>query len=306
MNDIKKIPVILDTDICDDIDDLYNLMVCIMDPRIELKAVTVVYSQVVKKARFVAKIFRLMGVKDVPIGVGTRMPRTRLEKYQYNPPFKSLICYDKYVKAEDPENSLTFPSAQSVLKKVLDENEHLNIVCIGSLSNIGEMLSSYPNPQDKIDLISVMGGEIERQHPEHNICCDPEAAQVVLNSGVPCFLGTYDQSFLITFPEKDLETYFPDPETNIVHNIFRECHNLWWGKDPNIYDLAPLYYLLHPEFFETCDCKVNVELNGTFTRGYTVADFDAEDKNVKYSKKINHSAIVRSAISIYNSKEYRF
>ncbi|MBQ0104955.1 MAG: nucleoside hydrolase [Armatimonadetes bacterium] len=300
---MKKIPVILDTDICDDIDDLYALMVCIMHPRIELKAVTLVYSEVVKKARFVSKIFRLMNVQNIPIGIGTRISRTRIEKNQMNPKFDNLICYDKFVKPEDPENALSYPSAQEVLKKVLDEtDEKVNIVCIGSLSNIGEMLGSYPNPQDKINLISLMGGEIEKQMSEHNIMCDPEAAQVVFNSGINCFMGTFFQTKAITFPEKNLNKYFQDPENNTVHKIFRECHDLWWGTDPYIYDLAPLYYLLNPELYETEEIGVKVELNGTYTRGYTVPVYDTENKNVRYSKKINQPEIVRLATDLYNGK----
>lgn len=300
---MNKIPVILDTDICDDIDDLYTLMACIMHPRIELKAVTLVYSQVLKKARFVSKIFRLMGVENIPIGVGTRISGTRLIKNQMEPPFEDLIFYDKFVKPEDPENSLVYPSAQEVLKKVLDETEEkTNIVCIGSLSNIGEMLASYPYPQDKINMISIMGGEIEKQHAEHNILCDPEAAQIVFNSGLPVFMGTFWETRAITFPKTDLNKYFPNPESNVVHKIFRECHDLWWGTDPNIYDLGPLYYLLNPELFETEEIGVKVELEGTFTRGYTVPVFDTDKKNVKYSKKINQQAIVKLATDLYNNK----
>lgn len=298
-----KIPVILDTDICDDIDDLYNLMVCIMHPRIELKAVTIVYSKVQKKAEFVAKIFRLMGVKDVPIGIGTKISRKRLELGQFQPPFENLLSYAKYVTEDDPEVNMKFPSAQEVLKNVLDNTkEKVNIVCIGSLSNIGELLGTYPNPEDKIKLISIMGGEIEAQMAEHNILCDPEAAQTVLSYGLPVFIGTFHQTKQITYPEKDIEKYFPNPDTNIIHNIFRKCHEYWTGKDPYIYDLAPLYYLLNPELFETIDCRVNVELEGRLTRGYTVPDFEAINKNVKYSHKINQKEIVRLATNLYKGK----
>ena len=104
-------------------------------------------------------------------------------------------------------------TAQEVLKKTLDETEEkVNIVCIGSLSNIGELLSYYPNPNDKINMISIMAGEIEKQHPEHNIMCDPEAAQVVLSYGLPVFLGTFHQARMISFPEEDLKKYFPNPD----------------------------------------------------------------------------------------------
>ena len=149
-----------------------------------------------------------------------------------------------------------------------------------------------------------MGGEIEAQWPEHNILCDPEAAQVVLGYGLPVFLGTFYEAKAITFPESKLAEYFPNPETNVIHKIFRECHDLWWGKDPAIYDLAPLYYLIHPELYETIDCRVNVELEGKYTRGYTVPDFEHPNKNVKYSHKINQQKIVDLAMELYNKNDY--
>ena len=64
------VPIVLDTDIGDDIDDMYALYLALLHPELELRAVTTAHRSSQRKARFVAKALRIAGVTDIPIGAG--------------------------------------------------------------------------------------------------------------------------------------------------------------------------------------------------------------------------------------------
>ena len=63
------------------------------------------------------------------------------------------------------------------------------MIAIGPLTNIAILLTSYPEVQPFIKEIVLMGGSTGRGNvtplAEFNIYCDPEAAQIVFNSGLP-------------------------------------------------------------------------------------------------------------------------
>jgi inosine-uridine nucleoside N-ribohydrolase len=68
----RAVPVILDTDIGDDIDDTWALALLLRSPELDLKLVVTDYGDTVYRARLVAKLLQAAGRTDVPIGVGVR------------------------------------------------------------------------------------------------------------------------------------------------------------------------------------------------------------------------------------------
>jgi len=302
----EKIPVIFDTDICDDIDDLYALLVCILHPKIDLKAVTVVYSEVLPKAKYVAKIFRMLGVTDVPIGIGARVSKTRILKNQQMPPFNNLINYHKFVKEDDPEQNLTFPTAYEVISSVLDNSkEKVSIVCEGALTNIGKVVTKYSNIKEKVRNIALMGGEIAVPMSEHNILCDPEAAELVFNSGVEVFAGTFTETRQIGLTMDESKKYFNDM-SNPIHEIMSESTKYWAGSfnhDPKLYDLGPVFWLIDNNLFKTVECEMHVELDGKFTRGYTIPLYNTNNKLVKVSVETNYKEIMKQTLDLLLSSK---
>ncbi len=64
------IPVILDTDIGDDIDDTWALVMLLKSPALDLKLVTTTYGKAEYRAKLAAKILTAAGRDDVPVGLG--------------------------------------------------------------------------------------------------------------------------------------------------------------------------------------------------------------------------------------------
>jgi hypothetical protein len=66
----KKIPVILDTDIGDDIDDTWALGMLLKCPELDLKLVVSDYGKAQYRAKLLAKFLQVAGRTDVAVGVG--------------------------------------------------------------------------------------------------------------------------------------------------------------------------------------------------------------------------------------------
>ena len=65
-----RVPVILDTDIGDDIDDTWALAMLLRSPQLDLKLVTTTYGKSEYRAKIIAKLLSVAKRTDVPIGMG--------------------------------------------------------------------------------------------------------------------------------------------------------------------------------------------------------------------------------------------
>ena len=68
--DRARIPVILDTDIGDDIDDTWALALLLRSPEFDLKLVVGDKGKSQYRARLLAKLLQTAGRTDVPVGIG--------------------------------------------------------------------------------------------------------------------------------------------------------------------------------------------------------------------------------------------
>jgi inosine-uridine nucleoside N-ribohydrolase len=67
---IKKLPVILDTDIGDDIDDTWALVMLLKCPQLDVKLITTTCGKNVYRSKLIAKLLAVAGRTDIPIGMG--------------------------------------------------------------------------------------------------------------------------------------------------------------------------------------------------------------------------------------------
>src|SRR5512134_2032937 len=65
-----RIPVILDTDIGDDIDDTWALVLALKSPELDVKLVVTDFGNTEHRAKIVARLLEIAGRADIPIGIG--------------------------------------------------------------------------------------------------------------------------------------------------------------------------------------------------------------------------------------------
>ena len=66
----ERIPVVLDTDIGLDVDDVWALAFLLNCPELDIKLITTATGDTGYRAKIVAKLLQIAGREDIPIGVG--------------------------------------------------------------------------------------------------------------------------------------------------------------------------------------------------------------------------------------------
>jgi purine nucleosidase/pyrimidine-specific ribonucleoside hydrolase len=179
---IKKIPILIDTDIGDDIDDAFALCLAMQSPELELLGVTTVFKNTRLRAMIAQKILRLGGRGDIPVAVGTSIPLANMEM------FGRELDYEELPETFSDEFAETLIEERHAVDFIIDVLEQskdpVTIVTIGALTNIADVLRRRPDLKNKIKQMNIMGGAYERNWTEYNYACDPEAADMVLHSGI--------------------------------------------------------------------------------------------------------------------------
>ena len=76
------IPLILDTDIGTDVDDVWALVFLLNCPEVDVKLITTCTGDTEYRARLVAKILSELDREDIPIGIGLHLDRSENTHYQ--------------------------------------------------------------------------------------------------------------------------------------------------------------------------------------------------------------------------------
>ena len=177
----------------------------------------------------------------------------------------------------------------------------ITLCTLGPLTNIAMALIKQPAIAERIKEIVMMGGayfEVGNITPaaEFNIYVDPEAADVVLRSGVPITMLPLDVTHQIQSTPQRLAAIkaIGNKSGEAVHAMltFSETFDLQkygWSGAP-LHDPTVIAYLLQPDLFTGRHCNVTIETASELTVGMTVTDYwhvTGKVKNVNYLRNGN-------------------
>ncbi len=174
----RTIPVILDTDIGNDIDDTWALAMLLRTPGLDLRLVTTTDGQAEYRARLVAKLLTIAGRSDVPIALGAGKPSGQEREKTWLDDFK-LADYRGTVHRD---------GVRALIDTINSAKEPPTIIAIGPLQTLAAALAKDPSIAAKTNLVGMQGsvfkgyGGSPTPAPEFNIKVDVAAAQKVLSA----------------------------------------------------------------------------------------------------------------------------
>ena len=263
-------------------DDAIAMILALASSELEVMAVTTVggNNTVDNTTKNALKVLELCNRTDIAVASGRKKPL-------YNDLVISIGVHGKTgmdgPKLPEPTTEPVSLNAVELMAEVVGESdEMITLVATGPFSNVGLFLLCYPHLKHKIECISVMGGGIQRGNrtavAEFNIWNDPEAAQVVLESGVPVILHGLDvtQKAYITREEIELFRNAGNEISLFVADLLDffalSCIDERKFKGCLMHDSCAIMSLIHPEIFEYFDANVSIELDGRITRGSCCVD----------------------------------
>lgn len=170
-----RIPVILDSDIGDDIDDTWALLMLLRSPQIDLKMVVSDYGNALYRCRLYARLLETFGRSDVPIGIGLNP--------QDNPGRQSDWVGD--YSLDDYPGSVRADGVDAMIEYILASPEPVTLLCVGPVPNIAQALRRAPEIAENARFVGMHGsirvGYNGAPEPsiEWNVKVDPASLQAV-------------------------------------------------------------------------------------------------------------------------------
>ncbi|MEV0809709.1 nucleoside hydrolase [Micromonospora sp. NPDC050200] len=273
-------PVIIDCD--PGHDDAVALLLAVGSDAIDLRAVTTTFGNcsVEDATRNALQILTLAGATDVPVARGAAGA------------LSGLSTLGNYVHGASGLDGPPMPApafdiveepAPAMMRRVIEKSsEPVTVVATGPITNVAQLLLDSPESKEGIREIIFMGGSTERGNhtptAEFNTYADPEALDVVLQSGLPVrMVGlnlTHQALAAPAVVERMAAMHHTVGQTCAAWmGFFGASYNRIWEFDaPPVHDPCTVAALIDRDVIGWREAFVAVELEGKWTRGTTVVD----------------------------------
>lgn len=298
---MEKTKIIMDVDT--GIDDAIAICLALGSDAFDVLGITTTFGnrKVDVTTKNTLKILELIGKTNIPVSKGAAKPIVK----EYFSPEKSIVhgadgLGDMENPLPEPKIKETGMSAVEFMAKTLAESdEPVTIVPVGPMTNVATLLMTSPELKPKIKEIVVMGGSMLKGNAspvaEANIKQDPEAAYILLHSGVKIRMACLDATWngYVSFDE--LEDWKTDNKLSRIFyqmcGIYSEHYKLRM-KNPGLamHDSMTLAWIARPELVKSEDYYVTVDIDGRYTYGMTVTDVNrvtGEKPNVTMSTDVD-------------------
>jgi purine nucleosidase len=251
-------PVLLDTDIGTDVDDLLALALLVGTPDVQLIGVTTVYGDTVLRARMTRLVLNQMEHGAVPIGIGAGETLSGRPVWWAGHEGQGIPGLDRV----QIDESVT--AADLLHQAATDHRGRLELFAIGPLTNVAEAISADESFATSLRHLYIMGGAFWMEQAEHNIKSDPEAAEIVFRSGIPMTICGLDVTEQVRLREADMSQI--RQAGGGIGSVLEDQVRRWWaftGAAENyLHDPVAILPAVRPELFRFEQCDVHVEVEG--------------------------------------------
>jgi purine nucleosidase/pyrimidine-specific ribonucleoside hydrolase len=250
-------------------------------PNIELLGITTVSGNgSLDKVTYNAqRICAIAGI-DVPVAQGANDPLAG--KASAAPSIHGASALDGAELPEPHRELSPLPAVELIAELVRNSDRQVTLVPTGPMTNIAMFIQQYPDLLPKIDHISFMGGSVDRgnwtPYAEFNIWADPEAADVVLRSGLNITMtGLNISHTALATPQildriSAINSHLATTVVDLLKFFANTYDEVFGMPNPPLHDPIAVAAVLDPTIMRTQYLPVSIELNGDLTRGATVVD----------------------------------
>jgi len=276
--------IIIDTDPGQD--DAAAIMLAFGSPaEIEVLGITTVAGNVplALTARNARIVCELCNRRDIRVFAGAEKPMSR--------PLVTAEHVHGKTGLDGPElDEPTMPletqhAVDFIVETLLSEPSGTVTLCtLGALTNIALVLQKAPQIAPRVrELVMMGGGFFEGGNitpaAEFNIYVDPEAAEIVLKSGIPIVMMPLDVTHRVLTHKARVRKIFDIGTPAAIAmaqmlEFFERFDIEKYGTDGGpLHDPTVIAYLIRPELFTGRDCNVEIETKSELTVGMTVVDW---------------------------------
>jgi len=224
----KRTPVILATDIGDDIDDTWALGFLLKCPELDLKLVVSDYGKPQYRGKLIAKFLQTVDHGSVPVGLGPdREPRGEGGQADWVKDY-SLSSYPGRVHPD---------GVQAMIDTIMGSKETVTLIGIGPMPTIAAALAREPRIARRARFVGMDGsvrvgyGGAKTPAPEWNVKADVKAAQQVLAAPWEITITPLDTCGLVTLDGQRYQRLLKS--TDPVVSAILQNYRLWCRSNKN-------------------------------------------------------------------------
>jgi inosine-uridine nucleoside N-ribohydrolase len=260
-------PVIIDTDIGDDVDDAFALAIALSDRRFEVIGVTTAWGDTRTRTLLVRRLLATMGRLDVVVAQGPATPNS--------------VPFTQKQWAMGAADTTPAPDAIEFIRAETRKRPgQITLIALAPLSNITALQERDPEALHRLKQVVLMGGSIYAgynkggsipvPHPsaEYNVASAPKGFALLLEARVPVKMFPLD-STQIKFDEvrRDRLFAYGSPASDALALLYHQWRllNSWGQITPTLFDVVPVMWMLQPSICALIPLRVTVDDAG-YTR----------------------------------------
>ncbi len=270
--------VIFDTDfVAPPQDDGFALILALKSPELQILGVTTVAgNDTMERATADAlRVLEIAGRTDVPVYRGAAAPLVH-EKTEW-----ATTVYGRWWSREPPptppggfaRRAAERQSAVDFIVQTVGASPgQIEIIALGPLTNLAMAMRVDPALATKVHRIAIMGGAIAAlpdgggnitPNAEYNFWVDPEAARIVLRSGVPIVLTPLNPTRKTAFTKDWFERVVAarTPLTELIRDRMGPLFEKQPDRRPAMFDQLAVASLIDPTLVQARDLFVDVDVN---------------------------------------------
>jgi inosine-uridine nucleoside N-ribohydrolase len=263
-------------------DDAMAILLAAASPAIDLEAITTVAgNQTLERVTLNARrVCSVAGIR-VPIAAGRDRPLRR----------EPIIAGEIHgasgldgVDWQEPTVEIDSRDGVDLIveRALTDDPRPLTLVAVGPLTNVAAALQQAPEIAGRLERISIMGGAIGLGNwtpsAEFNIHVDPEAAELVLDSGVPITLVPLEVTHRALATDEvigriaALDTPVSRVSVALMRYFAHTYREVFGFPAPAVHDPVAVAAVIADDVVETRNLNVAIDTASELSAGRTVVD----------------------------------
>lgn len=248
-----RIPIIVDTDV--DVSDLAALAVLLRDPKVEVRAVTIVptgtgVTNCASGRQIVQYVLEEFGAGAIPFACGRVDPGPDGRRF---PDEWRLNADEGWGMLMPPQTSTGIPEdAVALLTRAVNESPSSpTVVALGPWTNLEDAVIADPTVADRIAAIHAMGGAIDvpgnvivedvtaDDALEWNLAADPSAVTAIFDTATPISLVPLDATDDVPIPPnlpERLDEHRPAAGADLVFELLARVPTRLTGEGQQLWD----------------------------------------------------------------------
>ena len=279
----KKRNIIIDTD--PGVDDAIALMYAIKCGELNINLLSVEagnspVENITTNTLHLVELFK----EDIPVAQGSKKPLKREPVYPVKAQGKGGLGGYTYNKKKVTRKPVDGEACDVMFETLKKNKTKTSIISIGPMTNIAKMILKYPESKNLIKEIIFESGTKEkiigRPYKSFNVGFDPEAAEVVLNSGIKLVMIPMELGHFAYLDHDDIKKF---KHTNRIGKIFAKMFTKY--RDGHVGDLGAavhdacaVYYLTFPDAMKTEKAFIEIKYYTENGENFGYIDIDFKKK----------------------------